>query len=191
MDGPDIVCIVEGKGEVSAAPVLIRRIARTLNQFPRVHHVRGNRSEITGPAVVGCVRIALSKAADPRILLLFDADDDPACTLGPQCLELLRTLAGHRRAAVVLAVREFENWFIAGIEGLWGKRGIPDGLRPPANLESIRGAKEWISRNMAGGRRYHEPRDQPAFAELFDMERARMLSPSFDKLWREIEKLLS
>jgi hypothetical protein len=88
-------------------------------------------------------------------------------------------------------VREFENWFIAGIEGLWGKRGIPDGLRPPANLESIRGAKEWISRNMAGGRRYHEPRDQPAFAELFDMERARMLSPSFDKLWREIEKLLS
>jgi hypothetical protein len=99
-------------------------------------------------------------------------------------------LAPHRQSGTVLAVKEFENWFIAGITGLWGKRGIPVGLQPPANVESIRGAKQWLSRNMDSGFRYRPTRDQAAFATLFDMQEARRLAPSFDKCWREVESLL-
>jgi hypothetical protein len=134
--------------------------------------------------------IALANGADVLPLLVFDADDDPACELGPDCLARMRRLAPHRPSAAVLAVKEFENWFIAGITGLWGKRGIPVGPQPPDDIESIRDAKGWLSRNMEPGSRYKETSDQAAFAALFDMEEARRLAPSFDKCWREVESLL-
>jgi hypothetical protein len=189
---PDIVCIVEGDGEVQAAPVLVRRIADALGQhLQKVHGVRGIRSSLATDKLAKQVGIALANSADARLLLLFDADDDAACKLGPDCLARMRRLAPHRQSGAVLAVKEFENWFIAGVKGLWGRRGIPAGLQPPANVESIRGAKEWLSRNMDSGFTYRPTRDQAAFAALFDMQEARRLAPSFDKCWREVKGLLS
>jgi hypothetical protein len=188
----EIACIVEGHGEVQAVPELIRRIARELGKYPKIHPpIRASRDRLTNDKLGEYVDTAQALGGDVGTLLLFDADDDPACSLGPGCLALLRKLAPHRQSGMVLAVNEFENWFIAGVTGLWGKRGIPDGLRPPADVESIRDAKGWLSRNMESGFKYRAPRDQAAFAALFDMQEARRLAPSFDKCWREVEGLLS
>jgi hypothetical protein len=188
----EIACIVEGHGEVQAVPELIRRIARELGKYPKVYPpIRASRDRLINDKLGEYVDTARALGDDVGTLLIFDADDDPACRLGPGCLALLRELAPHRRSGAVLAVKEIENWFIAGIRGVWGKRGIPAGLQPPANVESIRGAKEWLSRNMDSGFTYRATRDQTAFAVLFDMEEARRLAPSFDKCWREVESLSS
>jgi hypothetical protein len=90
---------------------------------------------------------------------------------------------------VVLAKSEFEAWFIAAARSLAGVRGLSPGLAPPSDPEAIRGANEWLGRQMASGRSYTEVVDQPRLAARFDLHEARN-SPSFDKLWRDLERLL-
>lgn len=125
------------------------------------------------------------------ILVLLDTDGEicPA-QRGPVLLEEVRQRAGVMPCELVLAECEFETWFLAAAESLAGQRGLPEDLRSPPAPESIRGAKEWLSRRMPAGRRYRETIDQPALAAVFDLEMARGNSPSFDKFWRAVEGLL-
>jgi hypothetical protein len=60
----------------------------------------------------------------------------------------------------------------------------------PPNPENIRGAKEHLTRNMVRGRRYLAVDDQVTFAEKIDLNLARQRCPSFDKCFREAERLL-
>jgi hypothetical protein len=41
------------------------------------------------------------------------------------------------------------------------------------------------------GRSYKPATDQAALSAVFDMQIARKNSPSFDKLWRDVERLLT
>jgi hypothetical protein len=104
---------------------------------------------------------------------------------------LERALSVHNDLpiAVVLAEKEFEAWFLAAAESLRGKRGLPRNLQPPKNPESIRGAKEWLSKKMNPERVYSETTDQPALTAEFDMELARCAG-SFDKCFRDIQNLI-
>jgi hypothetical protein len=92
--------------------------------------------------------------------------------------------------AVVLAMKEYEAWFIAAAESLRGQCGLPPDLVGDPNPESIRGAKEWLSRHMPGNRRYAETTDQATLTSVFDMQAARRAG-SFDKCYREIVRLLT
>ena len=91
--------------------------------------------------------------------------------------------------AVVLANKEFEAWFLGAKESLQGLRGIRRDASTPLLPEGIQGAKERLTRNMEN-RRYLEVDDQPALAESMDLGMVRQRCPSFDKLWRELERLL-
>lgn len=125
------------------------------------------------------------------ILLVFDADDDCPKEVGPQLQqELARSLA-PLPAAVVLANREFENWFLAAVESLRGYRGIREDAVSPTDPESIRGAKEQLRRLMVPGREYRAKIDQVAFATQLDLQLARQRSRSFDKFYREVCRLLN
>ncbi|MFD0884698.1 DUF4276 family protein [Streptosporangium algeriense] len=124
------------------------------------------------------------------ILLLIDSDDDCPATLGPELLRRACEARGDREISVVLACREFEAWFLAAAESLSGHRGLADPLLPPPDPEGIRGAKEWLSARKSDGTRYRETVDQAALAALFDLEQARKAAPSFDKFWRDVERLL-
>jgi hypothetical protein len=73
---------------------------------------------------------------------------------------------------------------------LAGCRNLPDQLVAPPDPEGIRGAKEWLSARMAG-HPYKATTDQAALATVFDMKTARRSSPSFDKFWREVERLMT
>lgn len=44
---------------------------------------------------------------------------------------------------------------------------------------------------MEGSRTYKETVDQRAMTAVFDLDEARAVSPSFDKLWREVERLVA
>jgi hypothetical protein len=73
---------------------------------------------------------------------------------------------------------------------LRGRRGLPADLDPPPYPEGIKGAKEWLTRQMPARRTYSETRDQASFTAQFDLTLARRAS-SFDKCYREVARLLS
>lgn len=188
-----LVAIVEGDGEAKALPLLVRRIALSLER-PEIEILPPIRLPRTRLLKRGELEQAVELAARfggpaGSILVLLDADRDCPAELGPAPLARARGARPDRRIGLVLAKREYEAWFIAAAASLAGKRTLQVDLVPPAQPEEINGAKEWLSRRMASGRSYRETIDQPALTQLFDLEAARA-APSFDKLWRCVRELL-
>lgn len=185
-------CVVEGHGDPESVAILIRRVAAQErlavpnpirhSRVPRTTLVRAGEFE----RVLEFARIRTGPAG--RVLVLIDADDDCPRDLAQSLLDR----AGARTdldVSVVIANREFESWFLAGAASLRGKRGLAEDLTRPADPESIRGAKEWLSGHMVGGHPYSPPVDQPALTAVVDLDECRGV-PSFDKCYREIVRLL-
>jgi len=123
------------------------------------------------------------------ILVLIDADDDCPARLGPELLRRAQAYRSETPIGVVIAKSEFEAWFLAAARSLAGRRGLTPHLEPPDDPEAIRGAKGWLGRQMVSGHSYSDVIDQPKLAAVFDQYQARS-SPSFDKLWRDLERLI-
>ena len=189
-----VVCIVEGYGEVEAVPILIRRIAESL--YPGVDVVTPRPIRVSRHKVVKAGELeqvvklaALNIGGQGAIFILLDGDDDCPAHLGPELR--LRALQVHDNLpiAVVLAKHEFEAWFLAAAESLRGQRGLRNNLQAPSNPEEIRGAKEWLSQQVEGDRTYSPRLDQLGLTARFDLEQARR-ADSFDKCYRDIVYLL-
>jgi hypothetical protein len=190
-----MIPIVEGHGECDAVPELIHRIARDIDPgfVPKVlKPLRVPSSKLQKPnELERTIKLAASKLGGAGgILVLIDCDDDCPATLGPALLAQARQVRADIPISVVLAKREFETWFLAAAESLQNKRSLPGTLASPDDPERIRGAKEWLSKQMPKGFRYSETTDQAALTAAFDMQIARRLD-SFDKCYREIFKMLS
>lgn len=187
--------VVEGHGDVEAAPILVRRIAHCICEdlviaIPKP--VRCARTKIAHDhtELVRAVTLAHAKAKRGPVLVILDADDDCPAQMSERFFEILRNSLPHVEVAVVFAKREYEAWFIAAFTSLEKHCDIrPGTVIPPEDAEAIRGAKEWLSKHLK--RRYRETIDQPAFTRIFNLDEARERSPSFKKLWRDIEKILS
>jgi len=193
MSGRRLACIVEGHADADALPVLLRRIAARIAPAAGVDFLvaaREPRHRVVRPGELErVVELAARRAPGAALLVLLDADDDCPAVLGPKLLARACAARGDRPIAVVLACREFESWFLAAAASLCGVRGLRAQVEAPAQFEQIRGAKEWLTRHMEPGRAYSETADQAALAARLDLDAARR-SPSFDKLWREVERLL-
>lgn len=185
-----IASIVEGDGEVSALPVLLRRLAAELDPVASVNplqpiRVRRDRFLHKDEEFRRQLLLAAAKAGEEGwILVLLDADDDCPKELGPEIHRRAKQHVPHRRVSVVLANREFEAWFIAAAQSLHGARGfsIPAGERPEAEVP--RDAKGWMREHMRSGT-YSEILDQPAFAARIDLQQTFANSRSFRKLCKE------
>ena len=196
---PVVACIVEGHGERYAVPLLVRRIAESLPtpvyvevppaiRIPRTKLVRvGELERATKLAVSNVVQ---SQPAGGGVLILIDADTGCAAQLGPELLARAKSVADDVPVEVVLAVMEFEAWFLAALASLRGQRAVRTDAQAPSDPESVRGAKEALRRQMTPGSAYSPPTDQPALAALMDLDAARA-APSFDKLWRAVAGILS
>jgi len=188
-------CVVEGHGDVEAVPVLVRRMVQELDASlsPRITRpVRTPRYKLVQQGEIErAVALAAAAAGKPcAVLVLVDAEDDCPATLGPSLLTRARVPLGNVPVAVVLAKFEFEAWFLAAAESLSGHRGLRNNLVSPADPEAVRGAKEWLEQHMVGKHCYRETLDQAPLAARMDLDLARRRSPSFDKVWREIDRLL-
>jgi hypothetical protein len=122
-------------------------------------------------------------------MLLIDSDDDCPKDLAPQLLGRAKK-STQIPVSVVLAVREIECWFLGSKESLRGVNGVMEAAAAPPNPEGIRGAKEHLTHNMTRGRRYLSVDDQVSFVERFDLNLARQRCPSFDKCFRDVERLI-
>lgn len=189
-----IACIVEGRGELEAVPVLLRRMTEAINNQVQLIvplPIRIDRSKVhRNGEIEKAVHLAAAKVgAGGGLLLILDADDDCPATLGPALLHRAQAARSDFPIASVIASREFESWFIAAVDSLRTKFREPvDAI--DLDVERMRGAKEWLSRRLKNGS-YSPTVDQASLAALFDLELARKRSQSFDKLWRELERLLS
>lgn len=189
-----LACIVEGHGELEAVPAVVRRIAHEIDPSLTLdlsHPFRIPRTRLTKPdELERAIEIAARRVGPTGgILLVLDADDDCPAELGPELLRRAQQVRPGFPIRVVLAKREFEAWFLAASESLRGRRGLARDLEAPADPESIRGAKEWLTLRMEAGRHYVETLDQPAMAAVFDLQQARRAS-SFDKFVRDVTGLL-
>jgi hypothetical protein len=189
-----LACVVEGHGDEEAVPILIRRIAASIDptlvvkiatviRTPRSRLVRRGELE-------QAVERAARKLAGGGVLVVLDSDDDCPARLGPELLRRARQERGHLPIAVVLAKREFEAWFLAAAESLRGIRTLGADLRPPPNPEEIRDAKGWLTAHMARGQRYVPALHQAALAAQFDLDQARR-ADSFDKCYRDVARLIT
>lgn len=187
-------CVVEGKGEELAIRDLLQRIVFHLSkgrchvEVPRPVRCSRDRLIQKPEELKRCLELAWLNLGDARkggrslILVLVDADDEAPCELGPKILENARENWRKHDMVVALAKREFESWFIAAAESLRGQRGLPQDLIRPQDPEAIRGAKEWLRKQMPRSRTYSPTVDQPALVRLFDIGEAMNHAPSFKRL---------
>lgn len=188
-----IAPIVEGPSEVESLPILLRRI---LDQFGiyniqvcRPFRVKRNRVVMEYEIEKAIKMVSMTRGEVGCILILLDADDDCPAELGPKLLQRCKS-AIHLPVAVVMANKEFESWLLGAKESLRGVRGIRRDASPPPDPESIRGAKERLSANMAG-QSYLEVDDQPALTQAMDINAAQQNCPSFAKLIRDLQSLIN
>ena len=185
-----IASIVEGDGEVSALPILLRRLAAEWEPTALINplqpiRVRRDKFLNREDEFRRQLLLAAAKSGDEGwILIVLDADDDCPAITGQQIYTRAQQYVPHRRLSVVLANREFEAWFIAAAHSLQGVRGffVRDDERIEA--ESPRNAKGWMREHMQKGI-YREILDQPAFAARINLQQAFENSRSFRKLCRE------
>ncbi len=189
-----VASIVEGDGEVTALPVLLRRVGRwqsptALIQILPPIRVRRDRFINRDEEFNRHLLLAAAKCGESGwILILLDADDDCPVRLAAEMKQRARQVVPHRRVAVVLANREYEAWFIASAKSLNGQLGFqcaPDDWAVDA--ETPRNAKGWISKRIEDGG-YHTVTDQPAFSARMDLEMVFEHSRSFRKLCSEWNK---
>ncbi len=188
-----IQSIVEGQGEESAFPILLRRLLPELGCYLEVggSPYRNKRTQIIREAdFKRAIQVASYKPNASALLVLFDADDDCAATHIPTMLLWAREILPNMPCGVVMARREYEAWFLAAIESLRGVRGINADATYPQNPEQVRGAKGVVSRFMPLNIPYSETADQPALSAQFDLKAAYQRASSFRKLVKEICRIL-
>ncbi len=190
-----IGCVVEGRGEAQAVPVIIQRIASLVQPSAVVHVpivIRRDKAKLVKqPELEAAVDLAARRIGGRgAVLVVVDGDDHCPAELGPRLLGWAQTARADLPVAVVVAKREFEAWFIAAAKSLRGYQGLAANLSAPPDPEAIRGAKEWLTRHMPKGQPYSPTVHQELLARRFALEAARK-SDSFDKCYREVSRLLS
>jgi len=187
-----IVPIVEGQSEQLAVPVLMRRILqdRGLHGVGVRRGFRVRRDKLVKQGELErSVEFARRQPGARAVVVVLDSDEDCPKILAPSLLARGTIVASDCPFSVVLAKRELEAWFIAGIESLRGRRGIRDDASRPPDPENIGGAKGWLTKNMRQGYTYVPADDQPALAQLFDYMGAARHSRSLRKFIKDVEQI--
>jgi len=184
--------IVEGDGEVTAVPLLLRRLRDEAQVFELEigNPIKRKRSQLVREATfVESVEIARRQPRCSSILVIFDGDDDCPLTL-MKMLQGWAATVTHVPCAVVVANREYEAWFLGSLESLRGRRGVRHDARTHPDPERPRDAKGELERMMNPGTSYHAPADQPAMTALFDMGEAFTRCRSFRRMTTAFGELL-
>ncbi len=173
-------------------PLLVRRVATSVGlpvRTPTPLRVRRSKLVQAGEVERSAELARRLQGPSARLLVVLDADDDCPAQLAASLLARASAAANDLRQAVVVANRELEAWFLAGVESLRAQRGLRADADAPADVEGPRDAKGRLAALMS--RPYSDVTDPPAFAALLDLDLARRRAPSFDKFVRDVQRLLA
>lgn len=202
-----ILAIVEGHGEVRAVPALLRRWFK--HRRFRNFETPSQAIRAPGSGALKCahdaaedlgiesfVELALGQRPD-GILVVLDADDEcierrgtSRRALGPELQDRARAVAPHVPIEVVVADREYEAWFLAGLASLRRAGKVPRAARLPAlkDIERTRNCKEPLRHLL--GRAYEETTDQADFTEALPFTPGMAArSRSYSRLMRALDAL--
>jgi hypothetical protein len=191
-----IVPIVEGPGDVSALPILLRRLLQERYQRYDGEIARPKKAGGSGNLIKegGLERYLAYAATTPgcgSILVLIDADHKCPKELAECLASRSEALGLDKPIAVVCAKCEYETWFLASLDTIRGRVAISSTASFTGEVESLRGAKEWLSDQMPPDRNYKETVDQPSLTPFIDLGLAHENSRSFRRLCHAVEQLLA
>lgn len=176
-----IVPIVEGRGEMEAAPVLLRRILYERRDHYDVNVLPPKNANGKGRLVrrfEDFLRYAASEDHCAGILVLLDSDEDCPVELGTELASRASSINLYVPTVVVCAKREYENWFLASDQEFQD------------DPEQYSGAKQWLNRRVADGLTYKQTKDQVQFSATMDIEAAHEASRSFRRLCNAVDELV-
>jgi hypothetical protein len=185
--------IVEGHGEVSAVPVLIRKLIHLMSVYNVGvgSPIRRPRSKLVKKDTLEqAVELAKIQAGCRAIVVLLDADDDCPKTIAPNLQHWASQAALPLACSVVISNKEYEGWFLSCMESLRGCRGVSPSAVSERNAESIRDAKGRLEGKMVPGRKYLETTDQAALTAEADWATVHNNCRSFRKFTKETRRLL-
>lgn len=183
--------VVEGDGDVGAVRILLRRICGEVFDRWDVdirQPWRLPRSQMRINESIGRVYRALARGlvGGGGVIVVLDQDDDhDIAGLVGRVSEPMASMADLQ---VVVACREYEAWFLGGIESLRAHRSVRDDARFDSDPEAPRDAKGRLRQLMHES--YRETLHQPAFTELLSIDATRLRCPSFDFLVRAVGDLI-
>lgn len=187
-----LALIVEGDGDRTAVPALVRRVINENEIF----HV----TVISNPIKAGDIRklsrdgqierfvqYACLREAD-AVLIVLDCDDDCPVEVALEYSRRINDIAVRhdKRIGIAFIKKEFETLFLFCCRQL--AASLPkfpwklEDYDENEDFENVRGAKERFSKFL--GKAYKETLDQPRFASAIDIERLRLTSKSFRHLER-------
>lgn len=193
---PKIVPIVEGHGETTAVPVLIRKLLDEMGRYDVQVATPKNangRSKIT---VTGGLEKFLSHAWNERdcgaVLILMDTEEGCALEVVRPLVERTKAIGVRFPVVIVAANRMYENWFLASLETirgqpLEGRLGLPEDTPIPQDAEAENG-KGYINNFLPDGRTYKGTLDQEAMTRLLDTTKAEQNSRSFKRLRHAVKE---
>jgi hypothetical protein len=194
--------IVEGHGDTEAALNLVTRLCADLRlQIPAWKALRGKNLHQERGILKVCHWIR-SKPDCDVLLILRDEDDACPKSRAPEMATWLRNQGLRFPAAIVLAHREFEAFFLPCIARMAGQKLVDaHGIERPGLIrearfegdpEGMRGVKEWLSKKMPDARSYKPALDQLPLARrvVFADIRAHIPPlPCFGSLERALQFL--
>lgn len=163
--------IVEGPGDLSAVPLLLRKLVEHHQRFDVVV-LRPYRYGEVERVNKNFTRYVLA-AAKERAPILWTFDCDDGCPLNwVHHFEAQLPAGLSVRLKFAFFMREYESIFLAERMCL-GELGIPADAVLPQNPEGVRGAKQLISRLMPYGTAYKETVHQARLTARLDLDVAR------------------
>ncbi|MGH9763608.1 MAG: DUF4276 family protein, partial [Blastocatellia bacterium] len=167
---PSLVPIVEGPGDASAVPALLRKLLAEMRKYEiqvaRAKNANGRGNLDKPGGLERFIKYAWKEPDCGAIILLVDADADCPIALARSYSDRIANLGILLPVVIVCPKRTYEAWLVASfetisdqtIDGRPGPRSCP----LPADVESIPNPTTWITKRMPRGRSYKKTTDQEA-----------------------------
>ncbi|MFP4052547.1 MAG: DUF4276 family protein [Phycisphaerae bacterium] len=196
-----LACIVEGHGETTAFPVLVRRIAHECGVYD-LHipkPIRSPKSKLLATEHTDVVRhldrvirLAVNLLPNPNegaLLVSLDADESCPKKIAESIRRMVSGIRDDVRCEIVLPKMEFESWFLAALPSLATHRGLAPHTVPDCP-EGQQGAKQMISRLLfPPDQSYSETVDQQKLSAVMSLQEASKCR-SFRHFLKTMESVL-
>lgn len=184
--------IVEGHGEVSAVPELLRRLAYAggIYDIRVLEPIRRKFSELTTESNLKKAVQLARRFSTEGIIVIFDSDDFCPKENAPRFSRWAKAAARGTPCEVTVAHREYEAWFLASVESLRGKCNVRLDASYGTDPEAPRDAKGRLE-GLMDPPHYDETRHQIRMTAQFEMAAAYTKSRSFRHLTTSFGRLLN